>query len=349
MLQAHGLCQTVRRLGHTARFIDYVLPSWRWWREWDFRHGTEIPARALGRGRFKRFRQQYLPLTRPCRNLEDLQETAADLDAVIVGSDQVWNGHISHASIGTYFLDFTDHTPCRRISYAACFGDPQQPPEMTAAVGPLLRRFDHLSVRNEMSARLVREYSGRDAEVVLDPTLLHNYDDLLTGEIRERGYIAAHFLPHEQLHVGKDVLREVKERLQMPVTTTGITMKPVDDHRFLSAGPLEWLRVLRESAFVCTNSFHGTIFAVKFKKPFITWSTESLGGVRGPARLQDFLRICGLEDRLVSAADPAAIEKLLNTPIDYEAVSERLSLHIDRSRAFLEKALGKAPNEQKGD
>ena len=74
-------------------------------------------------------------------------------------------------------------------------------------------------------------------------------------------------------------------------------------------------------------------FAVKFRKPFITWCGNR------PERARDFLRICGLESRQVVAAHPADIEKLISSPIDYDEVSDRLKSHLMYSRTFLEESL----------
>ena len=111
------------------------------------------------------------------------------------------------------------------------------------------------------------------------------------------------------------------------------------DYSAACAGPSEWLQCLQNASFICTNSFHGTVFAIQFRKPFIVWSTPSKGSFRGPARIEDFLELCGLSNRLVCEPNAAVIAKLADTPIDYDAVSESLLPHINRSRMFLGHAL----------
>lgn len=343
VLQAYGLYKVLKRLGHEVRFINYAPPSIyvRFWRGWGFRSGRQMPLHALRRLRFDWFRRLYLPESRRYRTAENLRTMAADFDAVIVGSDQVWNWHNFNAFDGTYFLDFIpNRSQCRRISYAACFGDPRQPAQAAELSGSLLHRFDFLSVRNKMSAELVRNFSDREAEVVLDPTMLYDYEELLAVKPAMQPYIAAYFLSHERIEVASKILCRIRERLQVPVVAIGADQNTVSGDKIeVSVGPSEWLRLLHGAAFICTNSFHGTIFAVKFQKPFIAWSTESLRGVRGPARINDFLGVSGLHDRLVETADSAALDNRFKTPIDYEVVGKKLSPHIDRSRSFLEKSL----------
>jgi hypothetical protein len=258
---------------------------------------------------------------------------------VIVGSDQVWNGNILGTSVVPFFLGFVDQRKCRRISYAACFGDYNQPPQTIEAAGSLLHHFDCLSVRDRISHQLVNNLSGRDAEIVLDPCLLHDYGDKLSGRIFMGNYIATYFLSHTNVNTEKDALQKIREYLQMPVIAIGEDRKTLGaDHHVLSAGPSEWVQLLQGAAFVYTDSFHGTVFAVKYGKPFVAWSNAR------HERIQDFLAICGIQNRLVSATDLPAFERLLRTPIDYQAVSERFLPHINRSITFLEEALSTVPS-----
>jgi hypothetical protein len=341
VLQAHGLCQTLKDLGHKVRFINYVPPGkdLPWWQGWGLRSGTELPARALSRFRFDQFRRRWFLTTRRCRTAEDLRAIAAEFDALIVGSDQVWNGN-GGAFDSTYFLNLGGRSRFRRVSYAACFGDPIQPAPTLAAAGPLLERFDHLSVRNRMSARLVHELSGRTAETVVDPTLLHDYKELLGKGAGTGKYLAVYFLPRERFDTGIEVLRHVRERVNMPLVPLGARIANLEgDYAAACAGPNEWIQCLQNASFICTNSFHGTVFAVRFRKPFIVWSAPSTGSFRGPARIEDFLDLCGLTNRLVSERNAAVLDELLDTPIDFDAVSERLLPHISRSRMFLGHAL----------
>jgi hypothetical protein len=254
---------------------------------------------------------------------------------VIVGSDQVWNGNIVQADAEQYFLGFVGHNPCRRISYAACFGERDQPPQTVAAAGRLLPGFDRISVRNEMSATLVRELSGRDSQVVLDPSLLHDYRNLVPGVPKAAGYIAVYYVSGAHAAAGRDIVGEARRRLRLPVISFGADRRVLHgDRDILSAGPLEWIRLLQQASFICTDSFHGTAFALKFRKPFLAWP-----GLR-VERLESLLTLCGLRERLqvTGAADTA---DLVTTAIDFDGVSAKLAPHVERSLAFLEGALSR--------
>ena len=335
VLQAYGLYQVLRKLGHNATFINYIPTcANKWWQRLGIRRGWRRYPYVIQRLRFIWFRFRELPKSYRCRKIQELRTMALDFNAIIVGSDQVWNGNIYKGFDGVYFLDFVDRPECRKISYSACFGDVNQPRETVESAGALLMRFDSLSVRNEMSANLVRNFSGREAEIVLDPSFLHDYEELLDEKNRKQPYVAAYFLSTLYRDRGEGVLYEIKKHLQHPVIVTGDEQQAVDcDYSQTSAGPKEWIRLIKNATYVCTDSFHGVVFAIKFKKPFIAWS-----GYR-PERIKHLLKICGLEDRVVAEADPGAVKRLLETQIDYNAVSEKLQPYLKRSRLFLERSL----------
>lgn len=336
VLQAYALCHVLNDMGHQVRFIDYAPESLRLrgWQGWGLRSGKELPARALWRMRFAWFRQRYLPTTRRCRTKEALNQVARGFDAVIVGSDQVWNGNIAATFDPTYFLDFVEDASCRKISYAACFGTPEQPEECLAKAGEFLKRFHALSARNEMSAHLAESLSGKKPDIVVDPTLLHEFDELVAPAPRSNGYIAAYYLAEPHLATGIKILKILKKNLGLPIVLVGVNT-PVAwaDDCITSAGPIQWLKIFQGASFVCTDSFHGTVFSTKLRKPFIAWP-----GYR-PERIRDFLRSCGLENRLVVEPQLEQLQQLIKTEIDFSFVSRRLETHKTNALNFLNRAL----------
>lgn len=341
-LQAYALKKTVQLIGHEAEFINYVPTSRNSsvFKGWGLLSGIKMISIIKKRLKFEHFRYSYLPSTRACHSQHDLKNIAKKYDAIIVGSDQVWNGHLNKHFEGTYFLDFLNSEKCRRISYAACFGDPSQPQYLLNNIGELLEKFDHISVRNKMSAGIVRKFVKNKTEIVLDPTMLYSFNEFIKKRYNNNKYIAVYYLTHEHLEEGRKVLKTIKNKLGLPLITFSKEMK-IDskDVVVFSAGPIDWLEILKNASFILTNSFHGTVFSVKFKKPFISWSLNTSDGFRGPARLIDFLDQCGLKDRLIQDYDERQIDDLINNPINYSIVTDKLSNNIERSINFLMNAL----------
>lgn len=48
---------------------------------------------------------------------------------------------------------------------------------------------------------------------------------------------------------------------------------------FTDLAPISFISYFKESAFVVTSSFHGTVFSVIFQKPFCVVGMDRLGGV----------------------------------------------------------------------
>ena len=114
------------------------------------------------------------PILRSSADMERTVKTQG-IEAVIVGSDQVWQiKYLNRNLVPDFFLGFGGDDAFRRISYAASFGvGTWNFPEQTETVSKLLARFDAVSVREASGVDICRDDLGRgDAQHVLDPTLL---------------------------------------------------------------------------------------------------------------------------------------------------------------------------------
>lgn len=334
LLQAYALRRVMASMGARVEFINYVLPEHEspLVRGIGVRDGSFI-WRAPLRLRFEAFRRLHLPATKRVCDAAELERLSTAYDAIVVGSDQVWSGKVHNGFYPAYFLDFVKEDRIRRISYAACFGQKDQPAETLQGAGRLLKRFDHLSVRNKMSQDLVKQLSGRSSLITQDPTIIHDFAEFSRREASPGQYILVYSLAADRQGLGEAVVARVREQFRMPVVTVwpGLGFTGAD-RLARSVGPLQWLRLFQNAGFICTDSFHGTAFAVKFRKPFVAWA-----GAR-PERLRDLLAGLGLHERLVTDAAGAALS-FLTTPIDYPGVIKRLLPQIEESRIFLANAL----------
>lgn len=356
MLQAVALRDAIAALGHAPVFLDR-------------RHFRPLPKRALlalierlpgqdlrgWRSRHLRSRAHlpFLAARLPGRSpaLQDpgaLARAAAGLDALVVGSDQVWRrDYIWDAHALNYFLDFAAPGQ-RRLAYGASFGHDRWEGSVreAAAIGALLARFAAVSVREESGQALCRRLFGRAAELVLDPVLLHgpeHYDAMAglapgrwedAGEGRG-GAGPGHGLLAYLLDPGPG-----PEALVAGLATArgaGVTrITPAERGPILSVPA--FLRAFRGSAFVVTDSFHGVVLAILYRRPFVALCNRA----RGAERFTSLLGQLGLEARLLrdsGAADPAQLAALAHAPVDYPAVTARLGRLRAGSWAFLRRAL----------
>ncbi len=262
----------------------------------------------------------------------------SDFDAFIVGSDQVWR-QVYCDDIEIFFLDFlpsSDHR--RRIAYAASFGTTEPDIEIAnmASCRELLQRFYAVSVREKSGVDIVRDYFKRDdVSQVLDPTLLLDADvymQLVDDNVlsKDKSFIAAYIL--DPTSEKESILEDLSISLGLKVKKTtcnpgnGLDMPPV----------AKWIANFAQSDFVITDSFHGCVFAIIFRKPFIAIGNEW----RGLDRFLSLLDTFELRKRLVVGLDDYKSRKIgLISPIDYCKVYRKLDVLREYSMKFLRDAL----------
>lgn len=294
------------------------------------------------------FRRRYLPLTSG-RLGSGAQMAAAvrefKLDAVVVGSDQVWR--LDYAPGGDridFFLGFAADPSIRKISYAASFGRGSWTyPELTAQASECLARFHAVSVRETSGIDICAQVLGRkDARHVLDPTLLIDpafFDSVAApsaGASRNK-LLLSYMLDEEPDR--PFVSKEVASALGGDYAINWLAL---DDSREADSGTGKttidvpsWLRAFMDADFVVTDSFHGTVFSIIFKKNFIAILNES----RGTDRFTSLLDQLGLRDRLVTDPTSEKLRELATQSINFAPVEARLDMLRAQSAAFLQEAL----------
>lgn len=243
------------------------------------------------------------------------------IDCVIVGSDQVWREAYS-PWITNYFLDFLGDKSCCKIkkyAYAASFGVENNAisRDNIGKCSRLLKSFDAVSVR-EYSAKnyLIKSLSYDKASVVLDPTLLLSpttYVNLMKQEDIYATGLVSYILDNdpEKEFIVDDVAKNIgKQR-------TRLTTKPIETMKLVSIS--KWLSSIAYADFIVTDSFHGCVFSIIFKKKFIAIGNK----VRGLDRFHTLLNNFDLSNRLVMSKDEY-LEKAnkLMEDIDYKKVTK---------------------------
>ena len=260
----------------------------------------------------------------------------SDVEAFIVGSDQVWRQEYS-PRIETYFLDFLpDNDKRKRIAYAASFGTDNGyiDQDKQARCSRLLNRFDAVSVREDGGLKIAREVFGcNNAVKVLDPTLLlsaDHYKALINETAKPcKPYVAAYILDdnNEKDTIISDVSSCLKKPIKrMSVNYTGTKMPTI----------AQWLATFANADFVVTDSFHGCVFSIIFEKPFI-----AIGNIeRGLDRFTSLLGSLGWGNRLINSLDEFNDKRnTLLSSIDYESVNVQLDEQRRHSLSFLTNAL----------
>lgn len=256
-----------------------------------------------------------------------------NFEAVIVGSDQCWRPMYS-PNIYTYYLDFLkDNKEIKKLAYAASFGTDQweYTEEQTVRCKKLIQQFDLVTVREKAAVNLVTEKLNKDAEFVLDPTLLLSKEDyikLFVGKnLPDNKGIYTYILDDSDWKT--QVVETAKETLGLPQFSNQHNKHTVNSEKIPSIE--SWIKGFADADFVVTDSFHGTVFSIIFNKPFISLVNVS----RGASRFESILGEFDLMQRLASDFDQQYIEALIEEAIAYDGVNQKLDALRSHSKEVL--------------
>lgn len=277
---------------------------------------------------FDAFRDKYFPnLTHEYITEEDFINDYPDADLYIVGSDQVWNPWVTNVQYSLFFFSFVrEKKKC--ISYAACMGGNtnfRYKKDEIYTIKKLLKRFDGISVRDTTGLSILRKRFHIDAIQVLDPTFLPSidvYNPILSdSKINAKGCLFSFKFIINDSWV--KVIRYIAEKKKLDIRMDSCLI-PINGLRFRpKCSVADWLCLIKTSDFIFTDSFHGMVFCILFKKNFI--ATPSYRG--GEERYMDLAKKLGLEDRIFYTPDE--VVKHANVwmkPINYDDVFHKIEL-----------------------
>ncbi len=352
-LQAYALAEYLRQQGHTVSVIDYRPPymtfrgkMWFWpgcslrgWGKLFLQIGNR--RRDLQRHRkFVEFSERYIPLTPYIYNsAADLQAHAPEADLYICGSDQIWNTTFPNGTDPAYYLDFgTPRT--RRISYAASFATDELVSGTEAFVKEKLSRLDAISVR-ERSALDILSGLTLQGTYVLDPVFLlpSSHWKAFTDQWAKR--VGTPLPTGKRYILVQDFMRsrEIRTIAKRLARLRGaeiwqVSPRPLcyGQRFFRTAGPEEFLWLIRHAECVVSNSFHVTAFSLIFQRDvFVVNRGDGLNN-----RMADVLRRFGISHRLVDAATP---DTTLLQHIDYPCLSAEMERQTEASRQWLKQEI----------
>lgn len=273
------------------------------------------------------------------KDFDTLRKYARKFSSVIVGSDQLW----LPSGLDTNFFNLM-FVPdeINKIAYAASFGVGEIPESQKERTITYLNRIENISVRELSGKELIKKLTGRDVPVIVDPTLVINkqlWDASIPNERKvKEDYIFCYFLGNNPEQ------REEARKLSKKIGLKIVTLRHMDeyipsDEKFgdvapYDVGPAEFVNLIRNASYVCTDSFHGSVFSIINHKQFVSFNRYGNNSKNSRnSRLDSLFGQLGIERRF-----KGDIVKDIMAPIDYESVDEKLM----ELRAFAEDYLVKA-------
>ena len=285
-------------------------------------------------------RQKFTALSPVWKGYAALCRGSARYDAVLVGSDQLWSP--SGIESGFYNLAFvSDGIP--RISYAASIGVSRVSEKLHGVYREYLSKMTHISMREKRGQELVRELSKREAEWVVDPVLLldvEQWDREIPGQAPYEGaYIFAYFLGKSKAY-RRQVTAFAREKGLKIVTLHHMDSINFSEIGFgdevpYDVGPEEFVNLIRHAAYVFTDSFHGAVFSIIYRKQFLVFDRYGSQSVSSKnCRIDSLCESYCVHERRYHG-DIYAVEK----NVDYDAVHRSIREHRARSVQYLDRAL----------
>lgn len=256
------------------------------------------------RKKFIAFDNRLIKTKKVLRKKSELREACKECSICICGSDQIWSPVLFDEN---YYLAFLNNTKIKKISYATSIGVCKK--EMISnKMIDLIKQFDRISVREKVGCNIVSNLTNREVTHVLDPTLLlpvTAWKELESNVKIEEDYILCYFLKSRELP--NPFIQFLKKRTHCKVVNIQMYYNINDimaDIHLYKVGPKDFLSLVSKATYVCTNSFHGTIFSYIFNKNFFVFDRFNQNDKANQnSRIDDLLKILNLENRKVRTMD----------------------------------------------
>ena len=292
---------------------------------------------------YQGFNKKWLSFFPKVRGWKELTNQSKLCDHVIVGSDQLWRpSNIA----GCYFtLEFVPDN-IDKIALSTSFGVSKIPRNLYKHTKKYLNRINSISVREDSGKEIVKVMTGRDIPVVCDPTMLLDCNQW--GIIQKKkpfiedDYILTYFMGDNLLH--REFVKKLKKITGYSIVGLmhGATYVSLDegfaDIEPYNVGPAQFINLIRNAKYVCTDSFHGTVFSILNGTPFFSFRRyEDSSEFSTNDRLHTLLKWTGLEDRMLFGNEEVmdSMKKEINWDIVWDRVSEKRKESIDYLKTAL--------------
>lgn len=254
----------------------------------------------------------------------------AEYDAFITGSDQVWNPYYWTTSS----VDFLQFAPeHKRIALAPSIGISEFPKQREADYRRWIDSIPHLSVRETAGAKIIKELTGRDAKVLLDPTFALTSEQWLSFAKEpkihpDKDYVFCYFLGNETNRYVRYIESFAKDN-----NCEIVNICDIHDLRYYDIEPREFVWLLSKAKAVFTDSFHGVAFSINLQVPFVVFERVE-GGSSMSSRIASVLKKTGLEERKYPLNKSTCADK-----VNFEFAQKAIAEERQIIKSFLRDAL----------
>lgn len=340
-LQAFSLKSNIEALGHSCEFVNIVpgeqlgeykqskfhkvdLLFKRIW-GWDFLKRLKYIYKFQSR-----FSKEFLPYL-------GVQEgpVTDHFDIIVIGSDEVFN-----CAQSTWFgfsrqLFGYGLNADKVITYAASFGATTiknlDSLGIKKEVAESLANISTISVRDENSYKVIEELIHKEPVMNVDPVIIYDYSKYMPAEVNLKDYMIVYTYPGRITDKNEiSAIKAFARKKGLKLISIGHYFPWVD--QVITPTPFEVLAYFKNANYIITDTFHGSVFSLKFNKQFCTLIRNM-----NTNKLTFLLKQFGLEGRIVKST--ADIDKLMDQPINYESVNKKIAQETAKSVKYLKENL----------
>lgn len=277
---------------------------------------------------FKKTQKEYYNLTKRIRNTEELNNLK--LDAIIVGSDEVWH----YEDIAKHPMKFGYGVKVPKlIAYAPSTGSSNVREGIPEYVKDGMKNFTGLSARDDNAEELIKNVLGKECTRVLDPTLLYEfpeYSSKFVDYIKSQKYILMYYCDNLPIEIRESIIKYANKK-GYKIFGAGEYKKWFTE-TFVDIDPFEWVEVFRNAQFIFTGTFHGAVFSIKNKKNFYCY----LSNQSRIKKVNSLLRQFEIEGRVLNMDNyQGKFDIIENNDINYENVYKNIEKYRDISLNYL--------------
>lgn len=334
VFQAYAMAIVLQKMGLDARIVDYRHPAttaayeFVWWYRGRslkanlsnlWRHGILRKDREREQN-FNDFINKNLPLTERYTKKDDIKD---EFDYLVCGSDQIWNPKASGRNSSVYYLDFGKRETIR-FSYAASSGGEDFAKGHEKEIGAYLSSLKRIGVRENSMKEYIHHTFNMECTVNPDPTSLLEQDDWVRLEEPVENIPNKFLLVYSLRNMRETVLfaKEVGDRYNLPVIHINPKRgrkgneKVAGVRSLTTVSPSQFLWLFHHATFIVTNTFHGNMFSIIYRKPFVWYKKNNDERI---LTLHEFIGLGELRqvsdtnkfDGTLLTMDYASIEKLI--------------------------------------
>ncbi len=340
-LQAFSLKNNIEALGHQCQFVNIVPGEQIEGYKISKLHKVELLAQRLcGWDFIKRFKYIYRFQSRFAKEfLPELgvkkEKTTEHFDIIVIGSDEVFN-----CAQKTWFgfsrqLFGEGLDADKVITYAASFGattvSKLNKLGIENTVSDLLKKLNKISVRDANSLDVVKRLTGINAEKHVDPVLIFDYTKHMPPNVEMKNYMIVYTYP------GRITNPNEIKAIQAYAKKNGLTLVSIGHYfswcdKTIVPHPFEVLAYFKHATCIITDTFHGSVFSIKYNKRFCTIIRDM-----NSQKLSHLLEQFNLTNRIVRTGHD--IFFIMDQPIDYIPINNMIHQERERSLNYLKKNL----------